>query len=1211
MVTRGLGALGVELGGNLQVESAPDNVKGHWEDRDVFEFNKRLLAALALEWDVVDPGDSALMGASSLAPMVEEAQALIGSKAAGHWAWAFKDPRTARLWPFWRRVLVGNAQFELNFVWVLRRPAAVAQSLMRRDGFDSLKSHLLWLNHNLIPFDDIARHPHVVVDYDRMLEQPKGQLRRIADALMLELADAKAIDDFASAFLDRSLSHFEELGASHSVVGAELLAERSYGALLGVASGKVGIGDDRFLLRWEALRQEAALFSEVALRVTASTLSERGLDDVHSRLLTQLGREQQGAASDLQKQVEETLREQHAETGRRITQVESRLGDAQRAEQAAMGAGLQKQVEETLREQQAETGRRITQVESRLGDAQRAEQAAMGAGLQKQVEETLREQQAETGRRIEQAESGLQKQLGETLREQQAETGRRIEQAESGLQKQLGETLREQYAETGRRIEQAESGLQKQLGETLREQQAETGRRIEQAESSLQRQLGELRTQLAELRADTERANRDLALANQLLNKERYSIFKPLLRWAYRLGVAFIARLPEPVERQLRRAKRKLFRRSIPLTVDLSRPTAVAGRELGAGLELLAGSVAASDGYDVLVCPVIDWHFRFQRPQHLALQLAKRGRRVFYLSSTFDVADAPGFKILESPAPNVFLVKLCFAGEQPQIYQDLLRGRELQMLTASVGRLIDDAGLANLVAVVDLPFWRPLAEAIPGCFMVYDCMDYHGGFSTNSPQMVEEEARLIEVADLVVTTSATLSEIVGRSSPNVLIRNAGEVDYFKTAPDRRAYLSERPVAGYLGAIADWFDIELIASAARQYPEWDFVLVGAKTLSGTSQAERLENIKWIGEVPYAEAAAWVHSFDVALIPFKLTELTLCTNPVKVYEYLAAGKPVVATALPEVLAMGGAAHVADDHDHFIELLDVAMAERGDPARAAERSQWAAAHDWGTRGGQLDAAIRSAFPKVSVVMLTYNNLEFTQACLRSLEAHSCYPDWELVVVDNASSDGTPDHLRAYAAANPRVKLILNDENLGFAAGNNCGLRAATGDYLIVLNNDTYVTRGWMLDLIRHFRRSPDLGLLGPVTNNIGNEAKIEIDYADMAEMASAAYAYTSARPGEELAVAATAFFCVAMPRAVYEQVGDLDERFGLGFFEDDDYCQRVVQAGYRIAVAEDVFVHHHLSASFDQLEPARREALFEVNKALYEEKWGAWTPHRYRGD
>jgi GT2 family glycosyltransferase len=77
----------------------------------------------------------------------------------------------------------------------------------------------------------------------------------------------------------------------------------------------------------------------------------------------------------------------------------------------------------------------------------------------------------------------------------------------------------------------------------------------------------------------------------------------------------------------------------------------------------------------------------------------------------------------------------------------------------------------------------------------------------------------------------------------------------------------------------------------------------------------------------------------------------------------------------------------------------------------------------------------------------------------------------------------------------------------------------------------------------------------------------------------------------------------------VGGLDEQFGMGFFEDDDYCRRVEQAGYAIACAEDVFVHHHLSASFDQLKAAAKQALFEKNRALYEAKWGAWSPHRYR--
>ena len=404
-------------------------------------------------------------------------------------------------------------------------------------------------------------------------------------------------------------------------------------------------------------------------------------------------------------------------------------------------------------------------------------------------------------------------------------------------------------------------------------------------------------------------------------------------------------------------------------------------------------------------------------------------------------------------------------------------------------------------------------------------------------------------------------------------------------------------------------MELVAAAARRFAEWDFVLVGSTDYGDVSKVRQIDNVKLIGEVPYAEAASWVHSFDVALIPFQLTDLTLCTNPVKVYEYLAAGKPVVATALPEVKLMDDVVHVAADHARFMDLLGVAMGESGDQARAQERTQWALAHDWSDRADRLQDSIGEAFPRVSVIVLTYDNLEFTQACLHSLEVHTQYPNWELLLVDNASTDGTQEFLADYAERNSRARLIQNEGNLGFAAGNNRGLEAADGEYLVILNNDTYVTRGWLLDLTRHMRRDPKLGLVGPVTNNIGNEARIAIDYADMDEMQRGAVAYTSKHAREEFDVRLVAFFCAAMPRSVYERVGGLDERFGLGFFEDDDYCRRVEQEGFRIAIAEDVFVHHHLSASFGKLDDEKKRELFDRNKVLYEEMWGTWQPHKYR--
>ena len=253
------------------------------------------------------------------------------------------------------------------------------------------------------------------------------------------------------------------------------------------------------------------------------------------------------------------------------------------------------------------------------------------------------------------------------------------------------------------------------------------------------------------------------------------------------------------------------------------------------------------------------------------------------------------------------------------------------------------------------------------------------------------------------------------------------------------------------------------------------------------------------------------------------------------------------------------------------------------------------------------------MSVVVLTHDNLALTRDCLESIETCSDYRNLEVIVVDNASTDGSVEWLTEWAAqdspAGHARLLVLNRDNAGFAAGNNAGLRRARGEVLVLLNNDTRTTFGWMRTLCAHLRRDPRLGLVGPVTDNIGNEARIELAGSSRQDRDASAAAHVRRHPGGEFPLATAAFFCVAMPRAVHEAIGPLDEAYGLGFFEDDDYCRRLQQSHYRIACAEDVFVHHHLSAGFDRIDRSARDALFERNRRLYEEKWGPWTPHSYR--
>ncbi|SHE69054.1 Glycosyltransferase, GT2 family [Desulforamulus putei DSM 12395] len=616
---------------------------------------------------------------------------------------------------------------------------------------------------------------------------------------------------------------------------------------------------------------------------------------------------------------------------------------------------------------------------------------------------------------------------------------------------------------------------------------------------------------------------------------------------------------------------------------------------------------------DIFVFSIIDWNFRFQRPQHFARSLAKMGRRVFFFSNHFIDTDKPGYQIEQlDPSLSLYQIKLHVKGA-PAIYFAPPTSDAEKMLEEGIAQFILDFGASSIVALIQHAYWYPVVQRIPNSIRVYDCMDHHEGFGNVPKKLIEIEKDMLRQADLVVVSSAWLEDFARPFNTNIcLVRNACEYDHFANEPyevykDRNG----RKIIGYYGAIAEWFDVDLIQKVAIAYPDCLILLIGNDTIGAKSFLGSLPNVLFTGEVPYARLPFYLHAFDVCLLPFKVLSLTLATNPVKVYEYLAAGKSVVCVDLPEMEQFGNLVLRAQSADEFIHLVGQALVSNsGTEEEVRARKDFALQQTWDQRVAVLcDVFDNINMPKISVIVLTYNNLELTRACLQSLVYQTDYPNLEIIVVDNNSVDGTRDYLEEFRHKHPEVRLILNDKNLGFAAGNNVGLAAATGEYLVILNNDTVVTRGWAITLMRHLQDDPTIGLIGPVTNNIGNEQRIETTYQDMSQMSEEAFCYTLTHMGKIIPIRTLAFFCVMMPRSTYEKCGPLCEDYGIGFFEDDDYCRRVEAAGLRIVCAEDVFIHHHLSASFNMLKSEEKMELFEKNKMIYEKKWGAWIPHQYR--
>ncbi|MGC8758338.1 MAG: glycosyltransferase family protein [Bryobacteraceae bacterium] len=357
-----------------------------------------------------------------------------------------------------------------------------------------------------------------------------------------------------------------------------------------------------------------------------------------------------------------------------------------------------------------------------------------------------------------------------------------------------------------------------------------------------------------------------------------------------------------------------------------------------------------------------DWHHRLQRSQQLARHLAALGRRCFLLNPHLgrEYAAAPWRTrrpALAQLEERVFEIHapLC---REPVFHHRLLTPAESRAVFEASDWALRRASASQADILFALPTWTAAAQWLRQHWrgvLAYDCHDWLAGFSNMAPAIANAEPEAMRAADVVIFSAAGLQQHFCARLPDIqpraaLVRN-GAPDW----PEPTSGRTREPVAGYLGALEDWFWTEAVEAAARALPDVRFVLAGKPSEPVRRTLSSFANVVLAGEIPHREAPALLERFRIGLIPFR-GELAPFTDPLKIYEYFHFGLPVAAGRMRELDRFGRLVYQAATPDEFARAVATALQEE-EPELEAARRREARASTWKRRAEQLHAVLMEA--------------------------------------------------------------------------------------------------------------------------------------------------------------------------------------------------------------------------------------------------------------
>ena len=366
--------------------------------------------------------------------------------------------------------------------------------------------------------------------------------------------------------------------------------------------------------------------------------------------------------------------------------------------------------------------------------------------------------------------------------------------------------------------------------------------------------------------------------------------------------------------------------------------------EHGSGRATLARDPAVLPASMDVVCLChLRWDFVFQRPQHLMTRFG-RERRVFLIEEPVFEPD-PRESLRVRREGQVTIVT-------PVVDGDLGEETRIDLIRSRLTRFLADEGVSEYALWYYTPMMLPISDHLSPALVVYDCMDELSAFADAPPELLERERMLLERADVVFTGGQSLYEAKKNRHARVhAFPSSIEYEHFASArdgladPDDQRDLA-RPRIGFYGVIDERFDIDLLDAIATRRPDWSFVILGPTAKIDPASLPRHANICYLGMKTYAQLPAYLANWDVAMLPFARNDSTRYISPTKTPEYLAAGRPVVSTAITDVVRPYGndkLVHIADDADGWEDAIEAALAQRDDAQWLARVDAFLAHTSW----------------------------------------------------------------------------------------------------------------------------------------------------------------------------------------------------------------------------------------------------------------------------